>query len=145
MKLKNPIITNKLRVFYFEKGWSHKEVQKYLSDHYCTSVCVRTLKYWKKKLKTPNWQHPISPVPPVPKKVLSKLNTKRIINFRKKTSWGGLTIKHTFKFNCSESTIRRLIKKKVFQEEVKSKTNEYIGLNGKEIIQIVYGKWTAVH
>ncbi|MCK5139932.1 MAG: transposase family protein, partial [Thermodesulfovibrionia bacterium] len=34
----------------------------------------------------------------------------RIIEFREKTGWGAYTIKNTFKFLYSESTIRRLIK-----------------------------------
>lgn len=110
MKLKNPLIADKLRIFYLKNKWEHKEVQRYLSNHFNIIVCIRTLKYWKKKLKDPLWKHPQLCKPPVPKKIISKQNIKRIIDFRKKTGWGALTIKHVFKFECSESTIRRLIK-----------------------------------
>ena len=112
MKLKNQLITDKLRTFYFKNKWSHKEVQSYLVEHYSISVCIRTLKYWKKYLKDPLWQHPKFCKPPTPKRALNEVNIKKIIDFRKKVGWGGLTIKHVFKLSCSESTIRRLIKSK---------------------------------
>ena len=110
MKLKNPLITKKLRIFYLEKQWSHKEVQRYLADHYNLPVCIRTLKYWKKKLNDPCWQHPQLCKPPVPQKTINHQNQDKIVELRKKTGWGALTIKNVFKFECSESTIRRLIK-----------------------------------
>lgn len=112
MKLKNSLITDKLRIFYFENKWSHKEVQCYLIEHYSVSVCIRTLKYWKKYLNEPLWQHPKLSKPPIPKRAINKQNRNRIIEFREKTGWGAFPIKHVFKLKCSESTIRRLIKSK---------------------------------
>ena len=112
MKLKNPLIINDLRRFYFKNGWNHSEVQEYLKDHYKTEVCLRTLKRWKKCLFDSSWQGPCLPKPPTPKRTLKETNIKRIIDFRKKVGWGALTIKHVFKLECSESTIRRLIKSK---------------------------------
>lgn len=110
MKLRNPVIYYELRKFYFKNGWKHKEVQKYLSDHYSLSVCIRTLKRWKKKLKDFDWKHPKIPRPPVPGKILKGQKLKRITDFRKKTGYGSLIIKHVFKLDCSESTIKRMIK-----------------------------------
>ena len=112
MKLKNPIIVAELRKFYFRNGWTHSEVQAYLRNHYKIGVCLRTLKRWKKCLSDSSWQGPTFPKPPVPLKVINEENIKRIVDFREKTGWGALTIKHTFEFNCSESTIKRLIKNK---------------------------------
>ena len=112
MKLKNPLITNKLRFFYFENKWEHKEVQEYLSDHYNISVCIRTLKYWKNQLKDPLWKHPKECKPPVPTKVINKRNLNRIVELRKKTGWGPLIIKNVFKLECSVNTIKRVIKSK---------------------------------
>ncbi|MBU0460307.1 MAG: DDE-type integrase/transposase/recombinase [Nanoarchaeota archaeon] len=110
MKLKNKLIINHLRKFYFKNNWSHSEVQAYLKDHYQIETSRSTLKRWKRKLKNSSWIGPIFPKPPIPSKAISKQNINRIIDFRKKVGWGALTIKHVFKLECSESTIRRLIK-----------------------------------
>ena len=112
MKLKNPLITRKLRIFYFKKRWRHKEVQQYLHHHYCTSVSIRTLKRWKKRLFDPNWKHPKIPVPPKPRKIASEQDTNRLVSLRKKTGWGALTLKYVFNFQFSESTCKRIIKEK---------------------------------
>ncbi len=112
MKLKNPLITDKLRIFYFKNKWEHKEVQRYLANHYNISVCIRTLKYWKKQLKDPLWQHPKVCKPPVPIKVVGKQNLNRIVELRKKTGWGALIIKNVFKLECSVNTLKRIIKSK---------------------------------
>ena len=134
MKLKNPLIVNDLKKFYFRNGWNHSEVQKYLKNHYETEVSVRTLKRWKKCLSNFSWEGPHFPKPPVPKKVITKVNIKRVSDLRKKTGWGALTIKHVFKLKCSESTIRRLIK------------NEGLSRGSKiENMRIHWVKWQRDH
>jgi transposase-like protein len=110
MKLKNPLITKKLRQFYFINNWTHREVQYYLANHFCLSVSTRTLKYWKKKLCDPDWKHPNIPKPPIPNKIVKQKDNERIISFRKKTGWGATIIKNVFLFSYSESTIKRIIK-----------------------------------
>lgn len=110
MKLRNPLITQKLRIFYFVNNWTHKEVQKYLMNHFCLYVCLRTLKYWKKKLRDSDWVHPSIPCPPIPDKVVDSTDLNRIIQLRKKTGWGPVIIKNVFNFTYSESTIKRIIK-----------------------------------
>lgn len=110
MKLKNPLVTRSLRVFYFEKKWKHEEVQRYLANHFSVFVCVRTLKYWKKRLSNPFWQCPVSPKPPVPKVKASQEQILRICKLRKKTGWGALPLKYLFNFNISESTYKRIIR-----------------------------------
>lgn len=110
MKLKNPLIAEKLRVFYLKNGWTHREVQCYLADHYGISVCRRTLKYWKKKLRDSSWKHPCLPKPPVPSVKVTQEQLLRICTLRKKTGWGALPLKHIFKFDISESTYKRIIK-----------------------------------
>jgi len=89
MKLKNQLITRKLRQFYFENNWHHKEVQLYLEDHFNLQVSLRTLKYWKKKLEIKTWNHPAFPIPPVPVKVAKRKDIFRLINLRKRTGWEG--------------------------------------------------------
>ena len=110
MKLKNPLVTKQLRVFYFENKWKHKEVQQYLADHFRVFVCLRTLKYWKKCFVNPSWQCPITPKPPIPQVKTSQENILRICKLRKKTGWGALSLKHIFKLELSESTYKRIIK-----------------------------------
>ncbi len=110
MKLKNLLITKKLRTFYFINYWTHSEVKQYLLEHFCLKVSIHTLKYWKKKLKNPNWNHPIKPKPPTPKKSYSKKELIQVLEFRQKTGYGSKTIKNIFDFPFSESTIRRQIK-----------------------------------
>lgn len=110
MKLKNPLITQKLRLFYFSNYWTHKEVQSYLFDHFCLKVSIRTLKRWKNKLLDSHWKYPVKPMPPVPKLSYSEQDLNQIVNFRKKTGYGAKTIKNVFDFPFSESTIRRQIK-----------------------------------
>lgn len=110
MKLKNPLLTKKLRVFYFKNKWKHREVQRYLADHYNVSVCIRTLKYWKKCLSNRSWQGPTSPKPPPPLIKATQEQILRICILRKKTGWGALPIKYIFKFDFSESTYKRIIK-----------------------------------
>lgn len=110
MKLQNPLITKKLRLFYFENNWTHDEVKDYLANHYCIFVCKRTLQYWKKSLKNSDWEHPIRPKPPIPRKVVSSKELTRILDFRRNTGWGPYTIKRAFNYTYSESTIKRIIK-----------------------------------
>ncbi|MFH1682625.1 MAG: DDE-type integrase/transposase/recombinase [Candidatus Woesearchaeota archaeon] len=43
---------------------------------------------------------------------VNRRNTRRVVEFRKKTGWGAPIIKNVFKFECSESTIKRIIKSK---------------------------------
>ena len=112
MKLKNPIIANNIRQFYFKNGWSHKEVQCYLAHHYRLKVCIRTLKYWKKQLTDPTWKHPTHPTPPIPPKATNDKDISRIEGLRIKTGWGANIIKNVFKFKFSESTIKRIIREK---------------------------------
>jgi transposase InsO family protein len=109
MKLKNKLIIQDLRKFYFENKWEHKEVQAYLSDHYNTNICLRTLKRWKKQLIDPSWMGPIKTKPPINSKVtLSQI--QRICRLRQETGWGAIPIKQIFKFDLSERTYTRLIK-----------------------------------
>jgi len=112
MKLKNQLITRKLRQFYFENDWHHKEVQLYLEDHFNLQVSLRTLQYWKKKLEIKTWNHPVAPIPPVPVKVAKRKDIFRLITLRKRTGWGAPIIKEVFNFHFSESTIKRIIKSK---------------------------------
>lgn len=111
MKLKNELIVRKLRIFYFQNNWVHGEVQKYLADHLNTNVSIRTLKRWKNKLKNPSWKHPKIPVPPIPQKKIDNTSLIRIIKFRKSTGYGSLVIKHVLNLDCSESTVKRFIKR----------------------------------
>jgi transposase InsO family protein len=110
MKLRNPLITDKLRTFYYTNCWTHKEVQEYLEHHFCLPTSVRTLKYWKKKLEDPDWIHPTTPNPPIPGKVINPHDLTRILEFRRKTGYGAIIIKNVFNFSFSESTIKRTIK-----------------------------------
>lgn len=110
MKLKNAIILEKLRTFYFKHHWTHSEVKNYLRDHYDTNVSKVTLKRWKKQLKNPFWNGPVKPKPPTPKNKASQEQILRICELRKKTGWGSLPLQHIFKFNFSESTYKRIIK-----------------------------------
>jgi len=110
MKLKNPIIIAELRKFYLKNNWKHEEVQKYLADHHSVSVCIRTLKYWKKCLSNNSWQGPILPKPPTPPMKVTQDQILRICKLRKKTGWGAFPLKHIFKFEFSESTFKRIIK-----------------------------------
>lgn len=110
MKLKNPLITKKLRVFYFENKWKNKEVQQYLADHFGLFVCLRTLKYWKKNLSNPSWSCPVIPKPPIPPVKADQEQILRICRLRKKTGWGALPLKYIFNFNLSESTYKRIIR-----------------------------------
>ena len=110
MKLKNQLITEKLRVFYYENSWNHKEVQVYLAENYNISVCIRTLKYWKKKIKEPTWKHPTITKPPIPPKAVKDKEQRKILKLRKTTGWGAIILKNIFKLECSESTIKRIIK-----------------------------------
>lgn len=110
MKLRNPIIVAKLRMFYFDNEWTHSEVKGYLYDHLMLKVSLRTLKRWKKCLTDPDWKGPKHPFPPIPVFKASKEQIKRICTLREKTGWGALPLKHIFKFGISESTIRRIIK-----------------------------------
>ena len=110
MKLRNSIITNKLRLFYFKNCWSHNEVQQYLANHYNLEVSIRTLKRWKKHLRDQFWEHPKIPTPPVPSIKATDEQILRICNLRKKTGWGALPLKNIFKFDLSESTYKRIIK-----------------------------------
>ena len=111
MKLRNPLITKKLRMFYFKHDWTHSEVRAYLQHHFCIIVSLRTLKRWKKKLKSSDWQHPQFPIPPKPQRVASKQDVLRLTSLRERTGWGPLTLKHVFKFRFSESTCKRIIKR----------------------------------
>jgi transposase InsO family protein len=110
MKLKNKLIIKDLRKFYFENLWSHSEIQAYLSYHYNTSVCLRTLKRWKKKLIDPSWMGPINTKPPSPKVKTTQKEILRICALRKKTGWGAYLLKYSFDFTISESTYKRIIK-----------------------------------
>jgi transposase InsO family protein len=112
MKLDNPLILKDLRKFYLEFNWSHNEVQKYLSDHYGLNVNVRTLRRWKGKLSNYSWTGPKRPVPP--KQILKATPEQihRICRLRKKTGWGSLPLKYVFKFDLSESTYKRIIRRK---------------------------------
>ena len=110
MKLKNPIIIAELRKFYFKNDWKHNEVQRYLADHHCVSVSIRTLKYWKKYLSNDSWQGPIIPKPPVPLARVTQEQILRICMLRKKAGWGALPLKHIFNFGVSESTYKRIIR-----------------------------------
>jgi transposase InsO family protein len=109
MKLKNRLIINDIRKFYFENKWNHSEVQAYLRDHYNTNVCLRTLKRWKKSLINPLWEGPIKVKPPINSKVTSE-QIQRICRLRQETGWGAFPIKQIFKFDLSERTHTRIIK-----------------------------------
>ena len=108
MKL-DKVLAREVRKFYFENKWNHKEVQNYLLNHHSTSVEIRTLKYWKKKLKNSKWQ-PTKPKPPIPKSNITFEEKTRINKFRKKTGWGPNKLKSIFNFDISESTYKRIIK-----------------------------------
>jgi hypothetical protein len=110
MKLKNKLIIKDLRKFYFENKWEHKEVQAYLSDHYNTDICLRTLKRWKKSLIDLFWEGPIKVKPPSPKVKISSDDILRICTLRKKTGWGAQSLKYSFDFEISERTYTRIIK-----------------------------------
>jgi len=110
MKLRNQLITKKLRVFYYENCWNHREVQAYLAENYNITVCLRTLKYWKKNIKDLNWKHPTITRPPIPPKAIKYEERRKILKLRKITGWGSLILKNIFKLKCSESTIKRVIK-----------------------------------
>lgn len=110
MKLKNPMIINELRKFYFDNKWSHHEVIDYLQNHYDLAVSLRTLKRWRKSLSSPTWTGPIAPSPPPPVAKVQQEEILRICALRKKTGWGALPLKHIFKFEVSESTFKRIIK-----------------------------------
>jgi len=112
MKLDNPLILKDLRKFYFELHWTHTEVQNYLRDHYGLEIYLRTLKRWKKHLSNYSWTGPKRPVPP--KQILKATPEQihRICRLRKKTGWGSLPLKYVFKFDLSESTYKRIIRRK---------------------------------
>ena len=110
MKLKNPMIVNELRKFYFDNKWSHHEVIYYLQNHYDLTISLRTLKRWRKSLSSPTWTGPIAPSPPPPIAKVQQEEILRICALRKKTGWGALPLKHIFKFEVSESTFKRIIK-----------------------------------
>src|SRR3989338_6783197 len=110
MKLKNPMIVNELRKFYFDNKWSHHEVIDYLQNHYDLAISLRTLKRWRKSLSNPTWTGPIAPSPPPPVAKVQQEEILRICALRKKTGWGALPLKHIFKFEVSESTFKRIIK-----------------------------------
>jgi transposase InsO family protein len=112
MKLDNPLILKDLRKFYFGLNWSHNEVQKYISDHYGLNVNERTLKRWKKNLSDSSWTGPKRPVPPKQYLKATAEQIHRICRLRKKTGWGSLPLKYVFKFDLSESTYKRIIKRK---------------------------------
>jgi len=112
MKLDNPLILKDLRKFYFELNWSHTEVKNYLDDHYGLNVAVRTLRRWKGKLSNKSWTGPKRPVPPKRELKATPDQIRRICRLRKKTGWGPLPLKYVFKFDLSESTYKRLIKRK---------------------------------
>lgn len=134
MKLRNPLITNKLRKFYFKHFWKHREVKEYLLEHYKLDVSLRTLKRWKNNLKDPYWVHPQEPSPPVPKTAASQEQLNIITNFRKKTGYGPLIIKKVYNFDFSESTIKRIIK-----------TNELSRGSKIENMRIHWVKWQRNH
>ena len=110
MKLKNPIIIEELRKFYFENKWNHNEVRNYLNDHYATNVSLRTLKRWRKQLRNSQWCGPVAPRPPSPVVKIGQQQLLNICNLRTKTGWGALPLKHIFNFEVSESTYKRIIK-----------------------------------
>ena len=110
MKLRNKLISNKLRKFYFVNHWTHAEVKQYLSNHFSTDVCLRTLKYWKKSLKDPTWKHPVVPAPPIQQRV-KRLDKDRVLCLRKRTGWGPVKIVKAEKIDFSSSTARRIIKR----------------------------------
>ncbi len=112
MKLNNPLILKELRKFYFEFNWSHCEVQRYLSDHYNLDVNGRTLKRWKKHLSDAFWTGPKRPVAPKKDFKASSEQVNRICRLRRKTGWGSLPLKYVFKFDLSESTYKRIIRRK---------------------------------
>ena len=95
---------------YFTNGWTHSEVKKYLSDHFSIKVCLRTLKYWKKRLKDPCWEHPKKPSPPR-RKHLTEEEESKIILLRTRTGWGPKKIVSTGIVKVSHNTVRRVIKK----------------------------------
>ncbi len=112
MKLDNSLILKDLRKFYFELNWSHNEVKNYLGNHYGLNISFRTLKYWKKNLSDYSWTGPKRPVPP--KQILKATphQIHRICRLRKKTGWDSLPLKYVFKFDLSESTYKRIIRRK---------------------------------
>jgi transposase InsO family protein len=112
MKLDNPLILKDLRKFYFELNWTHAEVQQYLRDHYSLEVYLRTLKRWKKNLSDSSWTGPKRPVPPKREFKANPEQVSRICRLRKKTGWGSLPLKYVFKFDLSESTYKRIIRRK---------------------------------
>jgi transposase InsO family protein len=112
MKLNNSLILKELRKFYYEFNWSHAEVQNYLRDHYSLEVYLRTLKRWKKRLSDKSWNGPKRPVPPKQGFKATSEQVKRICRLRVKTGWGSLPLKYVFKFDLSESTYKRIIKRK---------------------------------
>lgn len=133
MKLRNKLISNKLRKFYFANHWTHAEVKQYLLDHFSVRVCLRTLKYWKKSLKDPVWQHPVTPTPPVQRKV-KQSDKGRVISLRKRTAWGAEKLIKVEKIDFSSRTVRRIIKR--------------AGLSGGSKIEnkrIHWVKWQRAH
>ena len=110
MKLRSESISENLRKFYFKKGWTHSEVRQYLSDHFSVKVSLRTLKYWKKNLKDPEWQHPTIPEPPFRKK-MTEQDEKKIVSLRKHTGWSGKKIRAVHNIDLCENTIKKTIRK----------------------------------
>ena len=109
--MRNKLVIDKLRIFYFVNGWTHAEVKQYLSDHFSVDVCLRTLKYWKKRLREdPVWQHPTIPIPPVQQKMKQPVKD-RVVLLRKLTGWGSEMIVEVGKLSVSSRTVRRVIKK----------------------------------
>ena len=110
MKFKNTKLLLKLRRFYFEKEWNHKQVQEYLYKYLNIEVSLRTLKRWKKNLKNKKWRGPSIPTPPAPETKVTQEQIIKICVLRRKTGWGPLALKHVFKWGFSESTYKRIIK-----------------------------------
>lgn len=89
-------------------GWTHSDVQTFLTTDYAIIVSRRTLIRWKKCLTMSNWQGPHTPCPPSQRKVTADMS-KHICSFRLLTGWGSYPLKTLLQYSISESTYKRLI------------------------------------
>jgi len=92
---------------------SYNQCRKILKSKYEFEVTVRTLKRWRKRIETDDWN--LSDMSTKPKNIHKKVNLElenKIINIRNKTGWGEYKIVDFYpEINLSHSTIYRVLNK----------------------------------
>jgi hypothetical protein len=109
MKLRNPLLLDDLRRRYFVQGWTHGDVQSYLASDHQLAISARTLKRWKRLLRSQAWQGPIAPLPQ-PQEALSVDTIAAVIRLRQTTGWSSYSITHLCP-GISATSCKRIIKR----------------------------------